>query len=112
MMTIVFEIISYHKWSEILPKIILSLLICLENRLCYIIAIISYFLYLDHSLGDVTIVFCPGIASTSKDMYVRALVSQATDSGYRVVVQNHLGMISKEKITAPRVFNLGKAHKI
>ena len=59
-----------------------------------------------------TIVFCPGMASTSKDMYVRALVSQATDSGYRVVVQNHLGMISKEKITAPRVFNLGKAHKI
>ena len=57
---------------------------------------------------DVTIVFCPGLASTVEHTYVKSFVSLATQSGYRVVVFNHLGMLTGEMITTPRVFNLGK----
>ena len=58
--------------------------------------------------ADVTIVFCPGLASTVEHTYVKSFVSLATQSGYRVVVLNHLGMLTGKTITTPRVFNLGK----
>lgn len=59
---------------------------------------------------DVTLAVCPGLASTSEQLYIKAFVSQAIQHGYRVVVLNHLGMLEDVKLTTPRVFNLGMSY--
>ena len=39
---------------------------------------------------------------------MRALVSLASEQGYRCVVLNHLGVLPHVKVTSPRVFRYGK----
>lgn len=51
---------------------------------------------------------CPGFGSSSESSYIRALVTNAQSSGYRVAVLNHLGSLFSVKLTAPRIFTYGE----
>ena len=58
--------------------------------------------------GDYTLVICPGIGNSSETLYIRTMVDYCQNSGFRVVVQNHLGSLKDVKLTSPRIFTYGK----
>ena len=53
--------------------------------------------------------FCIGIGNSTDCTYVRAFSSHAVDSGFRVVVFNHLGALKTERITGNRIFSYGES---
>ncbi|XP_025082346.1 monoacylglycerol lipase ABHD2-A-like isoform X2 [Pomacea canaliculata] len=60
-----------------------------------------------HKTEDYCMLVCPGFGSSSESSYIRALVTNAQSSGYRVAVLNHLGSLFSVKLTAPRIFTYG-----
>jgi len=56
---------------------------------------------------DSIILIVPGIANSSKTIYIQAFTSLFLKHGFDVVVYNHLGAHPKIKITSPRLFTYG-----
>jgi predicted alpha/beta-fold hydrolase len=59
-------------------------------------------------LGDFTLAVCPGIANSSRSIYIRTFVDYAQRNGFRVAVLNHLGALLDVPLTAPRIFTYGR----
>ena len=57
---------------------------------------------------DNIVLIVPGIANSSKTIYIQAFSSLFLNNGFDVVVYNHLGAHPKIKITSPRLFTYGK----
>lgn len=57
--------------------------------------------------GDFTLAVCPGIANSSRSIYIRTFVDYAQRNGFRVAVLNHLGALLDVPLTAPRIFTYG-----
>ncbi len=62
----------------------------------------------DNCTGDFTLAVCPGIANSSRSIYIRTFVDYAQRNGFRVAVLNHLGALLDVPLTAPRIFTYGK----
>ena len=67
--------------------------------------------YVSFISAKFTLVICPGIANSSETSYIRTFVTYAQTHGFRVAVLNHLGALSSEKLTAPRIFTYGNTVK-
>lgn len=49
-----------------------------------------------------------GINNSSESDYIKSFAAYGLESGYRVIVHNHLGALKSEKLTAHRIFTYGK----
>ena len=56
---------------------------------------------------DLTACIAPGIGNSSETDYIRSHTAVLQRRGYRVAVQNHLGALRNETLTAPRIFSWG-----
>ena len=57
---------------------------------------------------DNIVLIIPGIANSSKTIYIQAFSYLLLKSGFDVIIYNHLGAHPKIKITSPRLFTYGE----
>ena len=55
------------------------------------------------SIGDYTMVVAPGMFCSSEDPYIKRFVPMAQSKGFRVAVQNHLGVLKDVQVTSPKI---------